>query len=129
MPANFSTFSSSPVAATGSASAGKGKAAAHGDEEFNPWLTYDMKDIKTKMVKVKERLPDGREVEVEKEMVCCPECGSVSCGCLAQVTLQRRFEEENAKGVKNEPKPDPMAILGQNFNQMSQNVKTKSSFF
>lgn len=102
-----------------------------GGEEFNPWLTMDLKDVETKMVKVTERLADGREIEVEKEMVVCPECGSVNCACLAQVTLQKRLEEENAMGVRNEPKPDPMAILSQNFqlHQMSQNVQAKSSFF
>lgn len=91
----------------------------------------DLKDVETKMVKVTERLADGREIEVEKEMVVCPECGSVNCACLAQVTLQKRLEEENAMGVRNEPKPDPMAILSQNFqlHQMSQNVQAKSSFF
>lgn len=114
-----------------SSSTGSPAQPSAGGEEFNPWLTMDLKDVETRMVKVTERLPDGREIEVEKEMVVCPECGSVSCACLAQVTLQKRLDEENAMGVRNEPKPDPMAILSQNFNlnQMSQNIQAKSSFF
>lgn len=65
--------------------------------------------------------PDGKEVNTVKELAVCPECGTINCACLARVTLQARIDEENAKGVRGEEKPSPMAILPQTFNQMSAN--------
>lgn len=121
LPVQFANNSVSPLGGVRSPADVRGDQGAQG-EEFNPWLTMDLKDVETKMVKFKERLPDGTEVECEKEMVVCPECGSVSCACLAQVTLQKRLDEENAQGVRGAEKPDPMAMLSQGFNQMSHNL-------
>lgn len=86
--------------------------------DFNPWAEVDLKNIKTKKVKAMVG-PPGQQTEQIKEMAVCPECGSISCACLARVTLQKRLDEDNAKGVRNADQPDPMAILSQSFNQMS----------
>lgn len=65
--------------------------------------------------------PDGKPVNTVKELVVCPECGTLNCACLARVTLQARVDEENASGVKGQEKPSPMAIMPGSFNQLSAN--------
>lgn len=67
--------------------------------------------------------PDGRPTQTVKELAVCPECGTVNCACLARVTLQQRLDEENAKGVRGQEKPEPFALLPQTFNHLAANLQ------
>ncbi len=75
-------------------------------------------------VKITETVtgPDGKQTQTVKELAVCPECGTVNCACLARVTLQQRLDEENAKGVRGQEKPEPMALLPQTFNHLAVNL-------
>lgn len=62
---------------------------------------------------------DGKPSTSVKELAVCPECGTISCSCLARVTLQTRLDEENAKGPKDKEVPQPFAMLPQAFHQLN----------
>ena len=87
--------------------------------------------IETKMVKVKTVDAHGQVKEEMREMAICPECGETNCPCIARITVQQRIDEENAKGVRNAEKPNPLAVLPHAFNQMSLNLdkSTSSAYF
>ena len=71
--------------------------------------------------------PDGQKTQTVKELAVCPECGTINCACLARVTLQQRLDEENAKGVRGQEKPDPYALLPQSFNHLAVNLNLNSA--
>lgn len=126
MQPKFPSWSSPlPQARAGATTAGaegfsKYAEALSGD--FNPYAHIPLSEIKTKMVEVETVNHDGTVTKEIKEMAVCPECGETNCACLAQVTLQARLDEENAKGVRNAEKPNPMSIIPQSFNQISLNL-------
>ena len=95
--------------------------------ESNSYADMDIKDIQTKKVKVKTVDEHGNIKEEIKEMAVCPECGETNCPCIARVTVQSRLDEENAKGVRNAEKPNPMSVIPQSFAQLSMNLDQKTS--
>ena len=97
------------------------------NSESNIYSKIPLDQIETKMVKVKTVDAHGQVKEEMKEMAVCPECWETNCPCIARVTVQNRLDEENAKGVRNAKKPNPLAILPHAFNQMSQNLNQSAS--
>lgn len=101
--------------------------------EAQKYANMDVKDIKTKMVKVKTYDAHGNVKEVMKEMAVCPECGETNCPCIARITVQAKLDEENAKGVRNAEKPSEISIIPRTFNQISmnlgQNATNTSAYF
>lgn len=101
--------------------------------EYKSYADMPLEEIKTKMVKVETVDEHGNIKEEIKEMAVCPECGETNCPCIARVTVQARIDEENAKGVRGEKKPEPMAIVPQTFNQLAlehsrQSANSRPSF-
>jgi hypothetical protein len=127
MQPRFQTRASSPMPRAGSEIESFSDYAKKLDSEANPYLTMDIKDIKTKKVLVKTVDEHGNVSEKIEERAICPECGETNCPCIARITCQARLDEENAKGVRNAEKPSPMSIVPQSFNQMSLNVGQKAS--
>lgn len=97
------------------------------DQKAKDYSKIDLDEIETVWVKTKEVQEDGSVREVMKEMAICPECGELNCPCIARITVQKRIDEENAKGVRNAKKPDP--LIPQTFNQMSMNFSSSRSRF
>lgn len=125
LPQSFQT----QLPVTGNASAAKEavkqQAEALDFEKFSKELNQKTKDysqidldeIETKWVKTEVVDEHGNVREVMKEVAICPECGEENCPCIARITVQQRIDEENAKGVRNAKKPDP--LVPQSYNQMS----------
>lgn len=90
--------------------------------ESSYYSKIPLDQIKTKTVKVQTVDSHGHVKEEMKEVAICPECGEVNCPCIARVTVQNRLDEENAKGVRNAEKPNPLDVLPHAFNQMSANL-------
>ncbi len=95
--------------------------------EAKSYADIPIEDIKTRKVKVKTVDHEGNIKEEIKEMAVCPECGETNCPCIARITVQARLDEENAKGVRNSKKPEPLSIVPQTFNQMSINFDRKAA--
>lgn len=122
LQAKFPSWSSPLPQSRGQSANGFSRYANEIRGDFNPYASVDVKDIKTEKVLIKSVDHQGNVTEEIKEVAVCPECGSTNCPCLARVTLQSRLDEENAKGVRNAEKPNPMSVVPQSFNQMSLNI-------
>jgi acetyl-CoA carboxylase beta subunit len=87
------------------------------DQKTKDYSKVDLDEIETRWVKSEVVDENGHVREVMREVAICPECGEENCPCIARITVQQRIDEENAKGIRNAKKPDP--IVPQTFNQMN----------
>lgn len=104
------------------------KFATELDQKSKDYSKVPLDEIETRWVKKEVVDENGQVREVMKEVAICPECGEENCPCIARITVQQRIDEENAKGVRNAEKPNPVSVVPQTFNQMSVNFERKNSF-